>query len=99
MPVKDAASFLLSIKESTSAVWDPDAVEFLQGLVDEIRRGLDKAGLTGPDHQKEREEWLYFDAMLKGVQLKLRKASMQEQQAQQGKKDDNVTAAMQEKFH
>ena len=102
MPVKDAASFLLAIKESTSTAWDSDACEFLQGLIDNMRREMDKMGLTGPDKQREREEWIAFDFMLKGVLLKFRKVSMQEQQAQQGKKDDHVSrvvADMQEKFH
>lgn len=79
--VKDAASFLLAIKESTTAVYDHDAVDYLQKVVDELRHGLDQFGLTQPSHQKAREEWIFFEGMLKGVQLKLRRTAYDATQA------------------
>jgi hypothetical protein len=78
--VKDPASLFFAVKESTTTVYDSDAVEYLQITIDRIRRGLDAMGLTGPDHAKEREEWLWCDAFLKGTQLKLRRAAYEASQ-------------------
>ena len=73
--VKDAASFLLAIKETTGTSYDADAVEYLQLKIDAIRRGLDKLGITD---EKKREEWIFFDGMLKGSQLQLLKGALRE---------------------
>lgn len=70
--VKDAKSFLLALKESTTTEYDDDAVEFLQATVDAIRHGLTSLGIADPNL---REEWLFFDGLLKGTQLQLRKSA------------------------
>lgn len=67
MAIRNGREFLLAIKESTHTVFDDDAVEFLDDLVAGICATLDKQGARGPD----RDRMLYFDGMLRGVQLRL----------------------------
>ncbi len=65
--VKDAREFLLAIKESTHTVFDEDAVEFLELLREQMSQSLDARHIE----QYERDSILFFEGMLRGVQVQL----------------------------
>ena len=67
--IHDAASFLYAIKTATDYSFDDDAVEYLERLSDGMFAALDARGVKG----RQRDRIIFFDAMAKGVILKLRK--------------------------
>jgi hypothetical protein len=71
--VKDAKSFLIAIKETTDAQFDDDAVDYLEALSTRVFDGLDAAGVKG----RERDRFIFFDSLLKGVILKLRRTVLE----------------------
>ncbi len=73
MVVKDARTFLLCIKETTDTQFDDDALQFLETLEKRIFDGLDAAGVTG----RERDKFLLYEGMLKGVVLRLRRTVLE----------------------
>jgi hypothetical protein len=66
--VANAREFLLAIKESTHTVFDEDAVEFLENLREFASQSLDKQTNL---HRHERDGVMFFEGLLRGVQLKL----------------------------
>src|SRR5262249_1643973 len=76
--IVDARTFLLAIKESAGNWLDPlqfdaEAVEYLELISERMFAQLDALHIPGRD----RDRLIYFDAMLKGVILKLRKNVVQ----------------------
>ena len=74
MTVKDARSFLTAIKQSTGDFLEPnqfdeEAVEYLDMLSENVFTALDNNRIKG----RTRDRLIFFDGMLKGVILKLRK--------------------------
>lgn len=72
--VANAKEFLLAIKETAQTEYDTSAVEFLEDLVTEISKDLTGRGVKG----RKRDAWLFFEGMLKGVQLRLRRDAIQQ---------------------
>jgi hypothetical protein len=70
--VKDAASFLFAVKESTDFQFDDQAVEYLELLETRMFEGLDARGIKG----RTRDRVIFYDGMLKGVILNLRKQAL-----------------------
>ena len=66
--VANAREFLFAIKESTHTVFDEDAVEFLDQIREFASNELDKQTSL---HPHERDSIMFFEGMLRGVQLKL----------------------------
>jgi hypothetical protein len=74
MTVKDARSFLAAIKQSTGNFLEPnqfddEAAEYLEMLSENVFTALDNNRIKG----RTRDRLIFFDGMLKGVILKLRK--------------------------
>jgi hypothetical protein len=67
--MKTAAEFLFAIKESTHTTYDDDATEYLDSVVTAMLGKMDNDGLTGRD----RDNVIFYEGMLKGVQLRLSK--------------------------
>jgi hypothetical protein len=67
--METAREFLLAIKEATGSEYDADAVEFLDKISSYIFASLDKAGAAG----RRRDNIIFWEGMLKGVQLQLKK--------------------------
>jgi hypothetical protein len=65
--IETAADFLLAIKESTGTAFDEGAVEFLSLLQRNEAEAAKLAGATG----EKLGRILFFNGMLRGVQLKL----------------------------
>lgn len=63
--------FLLAIKESTHTIFDEDAVDYLDTLREGVSRGADAQNLR----DDARDAAIFFEGMLRGVQLKLRRAA------------------------
>jgi hypothetical protein len=81
--MKSASDFFFAINESTriKGIPDeaPDAVEFLELMAETIFSGLDRAGSTGRD----RDNRILWEGMLKGVQFRLAKDKLLDQQRRQ----------------
>lgn len=83
--VKDARTFLLAIKASTGpwidpSMFDKEAVEYLELISERMFAELDARKVTG----RARDKLIFFDAMLKGVILKLRKNVVQAEKTAKG---------------
>jgi hypothetical protein len=71
--VKDARTFILALKETTDTQFDDDAIDYLETLEKRVFEGLDAAGVKG----RERDRFILYDGMLKGVILKLRRTVLE----------------------
>jgi hypothetical protein len=70
--MNSAAEFLLAIKETTGNEHDPEAVEFLEKIERYIRFRLDQEHVTG----ERRDRTLFYEGMLKGAMIGLRKGEI-----------------------
>lgn len=71
--VKDARTLLLALKETMDTQFDDDAIDYLETLEKRVFEGLDAAGVKG----RERDRFILYDGMLKGVILKLRRTVLE----------------------
>jgi hypothetical protein len=80
MAIDTARKFFFAINEATriEGIADPseDAIEFLEIMSENIFRALDTSGATG----RQRDNMIFWEGMLKGVQLRLSKDRMKEVQ-------------------
>lgn len=67
--VQNAREFLLAIKESTHTVFDDEAVEFLDNLRKYMSAAMDTQKIKG----EQRDSIVFFEGMLRGVQLQLKR--------------------------
>jgi hypothetical protein len=81
MALRTAADFFHAINEATriEGVEDPstEAIEFLRAVSENVFRGLDLSGA----HGRDRDNQVFWEGMLKGVQLRLAKDRLRDQQA------------------
>jgi hypothetical protein len=81
MALRTAGDFFHAINEATriKGVEDPsdDAIEFLADMSENVFRGLDTSGA----HGRDRDNMIFWEAMLKGVQLRLAKDRLRDAQA------------------
>jgi hypothetical protein len=73
MTMERGADFLLAIKEATQTTYDKDAAEFLDGLAKVVSLGCDQMKVTG----ERRDRMMFFEGMLRGVQVKLARARLE----------------------
>lgn len=81
--MKNAREFFFAINESTriKGIADPsdDAVEFLELMANEIFKRLDRDSVSGV----LRDNIIFWEGMLKGVQLRLAKDRLRDSEAAQ----------------
>lgn len=79
--MKSAREFFFAINESCriQGVSDPsdDAIEYLETLAETIFRGLDADAASG----RRRDNIIFWEGMLKGVQLRLAKDRLRDAEA------------------
>lgn len=77
--IRDAASFIWALKQSTDCQFDVDAIEWMEQQEQRIFGALDARGVKGLN----RDRVILYEGMRRGVMLKLRRRVLETRTALQ----------------